>query len=177
MFDISFAELIVVAVVMLLVIGPEKLPKVARTFGAYAGRIQRFMAQVKDEVNRETRFEELQKLQQEVKSSVMQTESSIMGHVSQLQADIASSHSLAEETIATKIESTKADLPTEASLVQVSATEAKPLSTSPVLIAEQAIKAKRRAAAKKTDLAIEGDVATKAMPAAKKPRAVKPKSP
>ncbi len=70
MFDVSFSELLVIAVVALLVIGPEKLPKVARTVGAFTGRMQRYVAQVKDEVNREVRFEELQKLQQEIKQSV-----------------------------------------------------------------------------------------------------------
>ena len=70
MFDVSFSELFVVAVVALLVIGPEKLPKVARTMGAFMGRMQRYVAQVKEEVNREVRFEELQKLQEEIKQSV-----------------------------------------------------------------------------------------------------------
>ena len=69
MFDVSFSELLVIAVVALIVIGPEKLPKVARTLGALTGRMQRYVAQVKDEVNREARFEELQKLQQEIKQS------------------------------------------------------------------------------------------------------------
>ena len=70
MFDVSFSELMVIAVVALLVIGPEKLPKVARTVGAFTGRMQRYVAQIKDEINREVRFEELQKLQQEIKQSV-----------------------------------------------------------------------------------------------------------
>jgi sec-independent protein translocase protein TatB len=69
-FDVSFSELFVIALVALLVIGPEKLPKVARTVGAFTGRMQRYMAQIKEEVNREIRFEELQKLQQEIKQSV-----------------------------------------------------------------------------------------------------------
>jgi sec-independent protein translocase protein TatB len=69
-FDVSFSELFVIAVVALLVIGPEKLPKVARTMGAFMGRMQRYVAQVKEEVNREVRFEELQKLQEEIKQSV-----------------------------------------------------------------------------------------------------------
>jgi sec-independent protein translocase protein TatB len=81
-FDISFSELLLIAVVALLVIGPEKLPKVARTAGAFTGRLQRFMAQVKDEVNREARFEELQKLQQEVKDGLNKAESSIRAEVS-----------------------------------------------------------------------------------------------
>ena len=77
MFDVSFSELLVIAVVALLVIGPEKLPKVARTVGAFTGRLQRYVAQVKEEVNREVRFEELQKLQQEIKQSVENTQSEI----------------------------------------------------------------------------------------------------
>lgn len=90
MFDISFSELLVIVVVALLVIGPEKLPKVARTLGAYAGRMQRFVAQVKDEVNREVRFEELQKLQQEVKSATLEVESSILAGVGSIQQDVSS---------------------------------------------------------------------------------------
>jgi len=77
MFDVSFSELLVIAVVALLVIGPEKLPMVARTVGAFVGRMQRYMAQVKEEVNREMRFEELQKLQQEIKQSVESAEADI----------------------------------------------------------------------------------------------------
>ncbi len=77
MFDVSFSELMVIAAVALVVIGPEKLPKVARTLGAFTGRIQRYIAQVKDEVNREMRFEELQKLQQEIQAQVSQVKANI----------------------------------------------------------------------------------------------------
>ncbi len=69
MFDVSFSELLVIAFVALIVIGPEKLPKVARTLGALVGRMQRYLAEVKEEVNREARFEELQQLQNEIKQS------------------------------------------------------------------------------------------------------------
>lgn len=67
-----------IAVVALLVIGPDKLPKVARTMGAYTGRLQRYVAQIKEEVNREVRFEELQKLQEEIKQGANQVQSSMM---------------------------------------------------------------------------------------------------
>jgi sec-independent protein translocase protein TatB len=80
-FDVSFSELLVIAVVALLVIGPEKLPKVARTVGAFVGRMQRYMAQVKEEVNREMRFEELQKLQQEIKQSVEQESAALQANI------------------------------------------------------------------------------------------------
>ena len=85
MFDVSFSELIVIAVVALIVIGPEKLPKVARTLGAIAGRMQRYVAQVKEEVNREVRFQELQQLQQEIQDTVTKTKDSI---ASGLQASV-----------------------------------------------------------------------------------------
>ncbi|MDX1915509.1 MAG: Sec-independent protein translocase protein TatB [Methylophilus sp.] len=88
MFEISFSELMVVAVVALLVIGPEKLPQVARTIGALVGRLQRLMAQVKDEVNREVRFEELQKLQQEVKEATTKVESSVSTQINQFQSAV-----------------------------------------------------------------------------------------
>ncbi len=81
MFDVSFSELLVIAVVALLVIGPEKLPKVARTVGAFVGRMQRYMSQVKDEVNREMRFEELKNLQQEIKQTVEQETSALEGSI------------------------------------------------------------------------------------------------
>jgi len=68
-FDIAFSELVVIAIVALIVIGPEKLPKVARTLGALTGRMQRYMAQIREEVNREARFEELQRLQQEIQQA------------------------------------------------------------------------------------------------------------
>jgi sec-independent protein translocase protein TatB len=81
MFDVSFSELLVIAVVALLVIGPEKLPKVARTVGAFTGRMQRYVAQVREEVNREVRFEELQKLQSEIKQSVEQEKDALQAAI------------------------------------------------------------------------------------------------
>jgi sec-independent protein translocase protein TatB len=84
MFDIAFSELVVIAIVALIVIGPEKLPKVARTLGALTGRMQRYMAQVKEEVNREARFEELQQLQQEIKATVAQSQTNAQLKIDQL---------------------------------------------------------------------------------------------
>lgn len=67
MFDVAFSELVVIAVIALIVIGPEKLPKVARTMGAIAGRLQRYVSTMKADIEREMQFEELQKLQQEIR--------------------------------------------------------------------------------------------------------------
>ena len=59
MFDVSFSELLVIGVVGLLVIGPERLPEVARTVGKYVGRMRRFVSKVRDDIDREIRQEEL----------------------------------------------------------------------------------------------------------------------
>ena len=119
MFDVSFSELLVIAVVALLVIGPEKLPRVARTVGAFAGRMQRYMAQVKEEVNREVRFEELQKLQQEIKQSVEKTESQI----NQFSSEVGSIKSEVGNTKKTTVKSPK--LPRKITNSKVKAVAAK----------------------------------------------------
>jgi sec-independent protein translocase protein TatB len=61
MFDIGFAELLVIAVVALLVIGPERLPRVARTAGMWVGRARRFVSSVKADIDRELAADELKK--------------------------------------------------------------------------------------------------------------------
>ena len=69
MFDIGITEIMVIAVVALVVIGPERLPRVARTIGTLLGRAQRYVNDVKAEVNREMELEELKKLQTEMQSA------------------------------------------------------------------------------------------------------------
>lgn len=59
MFDVGFWELSLIMVVLLLVVGPERLPKLARTAGVWVGRARRMVADVKAEVNRELRAQEL----------------------------------------------------------------------------------------------------------------------
>ena len=70
MFDIGFSELVVVGVVALIVIGPERLPKVARTAGHLLGRFQRYAASVKSDISREMQMEELRKVGEGFKESV-----------------------------------------------------------------------------------------------------------
>lgn len=88
MFDIAFSELVVIALVALVVIGPEKLPKVARTLGALTGRMQRYMTQIKEEVNREARFAELQKLQEELKSAANAAQANLQTELNQIGHDV-----------------------------------------------------------------------------------------
>lgn len=65
MFDIGFWELALVGVVALLVIGPERLPGVARTAGLWVGKGRRFVASVKGEIDRELKAEELRRIMAE----------------------------------------------------------------------------------------------------------------
>ena len=61
MFDISSWELMIIAIVALIVIGPQRLPDVARTVGRWVGRIRRFVVNVKADIDREIQQEELKK--------------------------------------------------------------------------------------------------------------------
>jgi len=62
MLDFGFDKIALIGAVALIVIGPEKLPRVARTVGALIGKAQRYVADVKAEVNRSIELEELQKM-------------------------------------------------------------------------------------------------------------------
>jgi sec-independent protein translocase protein TatB len=77
MFDIGFSEIVVIAVVALIVIGPERLPKAARTLGHLFGRLQRYVNEVKADINREIELDELRKLQQEMKTAARDIETSV----------------------------------------------------------------------------------------------------
>lgn len=77
MFDIGFSELMVIGIVALIVIGPERLPKVARTIGHLLGRAQRYVSDVKSDINREMQLDELKKLQTQVTDSARELESSV----------------------------------------------------------------------------------------------------
>lgn len=62
MFDVGFFELLVIGIVALLVVGPERLPKVARTAGLWLGRGRRFIGSVKDDIDREIKADELRQI-------------------------------------------------------------------------------------------------------------------
>ncbi|MBK7744543.1 MAG: twin-arginine translocase subunit TatB [Betaproteobacteria bacterium] len=77
MFDIAFSELVIIGVVALIIIGPEKLPKTARTLGHLFGRLQRYVSDVKADISREMELEELRKLQTQVQSAARDIETSV----------------------------------------------------------------------------------------------------
>jgi len=69
MFDVGIWELAVIGVIALVVLGPERLPQVARTAGHLFGRLQRYVAQVKADINREMETAELSKVKSEFESA------------------------------------------------------------------------------------------------------------
>ena len=77
MFDIGFSELIVVGIVALIVIGPERLPKVARTAGHLMGRLRRYVSEVKSDISREMQMEELHKLHGNFRDAAEQVKQSV----------------------------------------------------------------------------------------------------
>jgi sec-independent protein translocase protein TatB len=84
MFDISFTELLVIGVIALVVIGPERLPKVARTIGHLVGRAQRYVNDVKSDINREVELDELRKLKEQMQDAAQSVQSSLQNTESTL---------------------------------------------------------------------------------------------
>jgi sec-independent protein translocase protein TatB len=88
MFDIGFSEIVVIGVVALVVIGPERLPKTARTLGHLFGRLQRYVNEVKADINREMELDELRKLQREMQGAAREFQQSVTSAASDMQAGI-----------------------------------------------------------------------------------------
>lgn len=88
MFDFGFSELIVIGIVMLVVVGPERLPKVARTAGHLLGRVQRYVSDVKSDIQREMQLEELKKLQEQVRHQAQELESSVRSGAANVESEV-----------------------------------------------------------------------------------------
>jgi sec-independent protein translocase protein TatB len=111
MIDIGLTKLALIGVVALVVVGPERLPKVARMAGTLFGRAQRYINEVKSEVGREIELEELRKMQKDVETAA-----------SDISQDLAKGMSDAEHAISSgwnesvSHEFNQVDMPTAASL-------------------------------------------------------------
>ena len=90
MIDLGLTKLAVIGVVALVVIGPEKLPKVARMAGTLYGRAQRYLNEVKSEVSREIEMEELRNLQKEVADAAQTVKQDVENSISQSISDVQS---------------------------------------------------------------------------------------
>ena len=109
MIDLGLEKMMVIGAVALIVIGPEKLPRVARTVGALIGKAQRYVADVKAEVNRSIELEELKKMKQEVETAARDVESSIHTTVRDVERELND----AAQSISSGINGTPPALPGE----------------------------------------------------------------
>jgi sec-independent protein translocase protein TatB len=94
MFDIGFSKLLLIGGIALVVIGPERLPRVARTVGTMLGRAQRYVSEVKSEVNRSIEIEELQRMKQEFENGARGMEQSIHSSLNETTSEVESALSL-----------------------------------------------------------------------------------
>jgi sec-independent protein translocase protein TatB len=87
MFDFGFTEMMIIAVIGLVVIGPERLPKVAKQAGQWLGKLRRYVDDVKSDINRQMELQELKNLQAEMTETAREVESSMQSTISQVQSD------------------------------------------------------------------------------------------
>src|SRR5258705_11847813 len=99
MFDVGFSEILVIGVVALVVIGPERLPKVARTLGVLFGRLQRYVTQVKADINREMGLAELGKVKSEFESAARSFQSDIESKAREAEHDMRAATESLEKTL------------------------------------------------------------------------------
>jgi len=119
MFDIGFTELLVIGVVALIVIGPEKLPRMARTVGHLAGRLQRYVADVKADINREIELDELRKMRDSMQQAASNFESSVQSEVNKTESDLNKS-----------VQAVVGDVPAESKSAQTQAAQAQPAASA-----------------------------------------------
>jgi sec-independent protein translocase protein TatB len=91
MIDFGFDKIALIGAVALIVIGPEKLPRVARTVGHLVGKAQRYVAEVKAEVNRSIELEELQKMKSQFETAARDVESSVRTEVNETTSGLSQS--------------------------------------------------------------------------------------
>jgi sec-independent protein translocase protein TatB len=102
MFDIGFSEMVVLAVVALVVLGPERLPKVAKQAGAWMGKLRRYVDDVKSDINRQMELSELRDLKNQVTDAARDLETSVQSTVSGIKTDFDDVQKSLEGTAATE---------------------------------------------------------------------------
>lgn len=88
MFDIGLSKMALIGVVALVVLGPERLPRVARTAGALLGRAQRYLNEVKAEVTREIELDSLRTMKTDIEKAAHNVENTISGTLSEQQREL-----------------------------------------------------------------------------------------
>jgi sec-independent protein translocase protein TatB len=126
MFDIGFSEMIVCAVVALVVIGPERLPRVARTLGVLFGRLQRYVTQVKADINREMDMADLGKVKTEFESAARSFQEDIKSQAADVEREVRDAQSAIENSPQSTSTAGAADVALESSGAQAQSPPASP---------------------------------------------------
>lgn len=125
MFDVGFSELMLIGLVALVVIGPEKLPRVARTVGHLLGRVQRHVAEVKADISREIQLDEMKRLGSSIGDSARELQQSIQSQAEEISASL--------KPAADSVEELKASVAASAAAVSA-ALAAAPATEAPVVV-------------------------------------------
>ncbi len=96
MLDFSFGELLTISIVALVVLGPERLPRVAHSIGTWLGKAQRYVSQVKADIDREIEASEFKRIRDEATQAARSFESTVRGTVSHLASDLQAATSASE---------------------------------------------------------------------------------
>ena len=99
MFNFGITELMIIAVVGLIVIGPERLPRVARTLGHLVGRMQRYVTEIKADINREVELDELRKLQSSMQDAAQEIEESVSKQVNFIEDEVKQAESATRKSV------------------------------------------------------------------------------
>jgi len=103
MFDIGVTEIFLIGVVALIVIGPERLPRVAKTVGLLFGRMQRYVSEVKADISREIELDELRKLQSTMQDAARSIEQSVSSQVSFIDSEVKQAGSEVQKQVESAI--------------------------------------------------------------------------
>ncbi len=95
MIDLGISKMALIGAVALIVIGPEKLPRVARTVGTLLGKAQRYVADVKAEVNRSMDLEELKKMKETVETAARDVETAVSSTTADLERELGGASEVA----------------------------------------------------------------------------------
>ena len=99
MFNFGVMEVMVIAVVGLVIIGPERLPKVARTLGHIFGRMQRYVSDVKSDISKEMQLEELKALQKSMKETAEEIQDSVSQQVNFIESEVQDVDKSVQKTV------------------------------------------------------------------------------
>jgi len=99
MFDVSFSELMLIGVIALIVIGPERLPKVARTVGHLLGRAQRYVNEVKSDIQKEIDLKEIGDIKHQMEDAARSVQTSMTSSVDELKTAVAQPAQALEDSL------------------------------------------------------------------------------